>query len=292
MRPIRSMLFIPANRASWIERSPTFGADAIILDLEDSVPVHDKEVARKNAASMIASLANAGQRVYIRINRLKHIYDFDDILAVTISGTEGIMLPKVSSLEDIQLADALVGEAEFRHGLAPGSVVLAPVLETAGGVVKAYDIASHPRVASLVAASAKNGDVARSLGFQWTQEGLETIYMRSSSVAAARAAGKLAIGGLWQDVHDIAGLETWAKGNRQLGFHGELALHPSNVAVINKVYTPSDEEYAYYSRMIAAFEEAEKEGRGALIFEGDHVDLAHVETARSIIALYQEMNKK
>ena len=292
MHPIRSMLFIPANRSSWIDRSPTFGADAIILDLEDSVPARDKELARNNAGAMVSSLADAGQRVYIRINRLKCMYDFDDILAVTVPGVEGIMLPKVSGIEDILLADALIGEAEFRQGLKHGSVVLAPVLETARGVVKAYEIASHPRVASIVAASAKNGDVARSLGFQWTQEGSETFYMRSSSVSAARAAGKLAIGGLWQDVHDTVGLEKWVKGNRQLGFHGELALHPSNVAVINDVYTPSDDELAYYSRMIAAFEDAEKEGRGALMFEGDHIDLAHVETARSIISLYQEIETK
>lgn len=292
MDPIRSMLFIPANKPTWIERSPTFGADAVILDLEDSVPTKDKELARENSASMIPSLTDAGQRVYIRINRSNYMYDFDDILALTCPGVEGLMLPKVSGIEDISLADALIGEAEFRKGLKPGSIAFAPVLETASAIVKAYEIASHPRVAVVVAASAKNGDVARSLGFQWTLEGTETLYMRSSSIAAARAAGKLAIGGLWQDVHDTAGLEKWVKGNRQLGFHGELALHPSNVAVINDIYTPSDTEIAYYSRMIAAFEAAQRDGRGALMFEGDHIDLAHIETARSIISLNQKIKSK
>jgi citrate lyase subunit beta/citryl-CoA lyase len=286
------MLFIPANRSSWIERAPSYGADAIILDLEDSVPAGDKAMARANAAAKIADLRQANQRVYVRINRSKFIYDFDDIAAVARQGVEGIMLPKPGGIEDIALADAMIGEAEHRAGLAPGTIALAPVLETARAIVKAFEIASHPRVAFIVAASAKNGDVARSLGFQWSAEGLETLYLRSSAIAAARAAGKVAVGGLWQDVHDLEGLRNWVNANRQLGFSGELALHPSNVLIINEIHTPSVAEVTYYTGMIAAFEAAERDGRGALIYEGDHVDKAHVSTAREIIALMQDLNAK
>lgn len=292
MRPIRSFLFIPANRLAWIERAPSFNADAVILDLEDSVPASGKEQARANAAAKIGELHEAKQRVYVRVNRSPFMYDLEDILAVVRPGLEGVMLPKPNGVEDVLLADALIGEAEHRAGLIAGTVVLAPVLETARSAVKAFDIACHPRVAFLVAASAKNGDVARFFGFQWSAEGLESLHFRSSAIAAARAAGKFPIGGLWQDVHDHDGLKRWVRANRQLGFSGELALHPSNVAAINDIYTPSPEEVAYYTGMIAAFEAAEREGRGALIYEGDHIDQAHVATARQMLAIFQGENAR
>lgn len=288
MRPPRSLLFIPASKPGWIDRSPGFGADAIILDLEDSVPAAGKAQARANAAAKVPDLHEAGLRVYVRINRSPFMYDLDDIVAVMRPGLEGLMLPKPNGIEDILIADALVAEAEHRAGIDSGTVVLAPVLETARSSVMAFEIAQHRRVAFLVAASARNGDVARSLGFQWTAQGLETLHFRSGAIAAARAAGKFCVGGLWQDIHDLEGLKAFVTANRQLGFSGELALHPSNVAAINETHTPTADELAFYRGMVAAFEAAEREGRGALIYEGDHVDLAHVTTAREILSMFPD----
>jgi citrate lyase subunit beta/citryl-CoA lyase len=283
MKPIRSFLFVPGSRESWLDKVAGAGADALILDLEDSVPLDAKVLARELVASRIAALAAAGQRVYVRINRSPFMYSMEDLLAVARPGLEGIVLSKPNGAEDVDMAAMMVAEAELRNGLAAGSVGLVPTLETARSIQFAHDIALRPRVTAIACAAARNGDVARSVGFQWTREGLESLHFKSAAVVAARAAGKMPLTGLWQEVHDIEGLKQAAAANRRLGFVGEMLLHPSNVAPVNAIYSPSDEDVAYYRGMIDAFDRAQGEGRAAVIYDGEHIDYAHVKTAREIV---------
>ncbi len=283
MKPIRSFLFVPGSRESWLDKVAGAGADALILDLEDSVPLDAKVLARELVASRIAALAAAGQRVYVRINRSPFMYSMEDLLAVARPGLEGIVLSKPNGAEDVDMAAMMVAEAELRNGLAAGSVGLVPTLETARSIQFAHDIALRPRVTAIACAAARNGDVARSVGFQWTREGLESLHFKSAAVVAARAAGKMPLTGLWQEVHDIEGLKQAAAANRRLGFVGEMILHPSNVAPVNAIYSPSDEDVAYYRGMIDAFDRAQGEGRAAVIYDGEHIDYAHVKTAREIV---------
>ncbi|OJW30549.1 MAG: CoA ester lyase [Rhodospirillales bacterium 69-11] len=284
MKPIRSFLFVPGHRASWIDKVPGYHADAVILDLEDSVPDAQKAQARELVAGRIAGLAASGERVYVRINRSPFIYSMEDLAAIVVPGLEGVVLSKPNGPEDMHMAAMLVSEAESRNGLAVGTVGMIPTLETARSLHFAHEIALNPRVTTIACASAKNGDVARSVGFQWTREGLESLAWKSNSVIAARAAGKLPLAGLWQEVHDLAGLRETAAAHRRLGFVGEMLLHPSNVPIVNEVYSPSAEEVAYYRGMIVAFEKAQASGQAALIYDGEHVDYAHVKTARDIVA--------
>jgi citrate lyase subunit beta/citryl-CoA lyase len=216
----------------------------------------------------------------------------DDLKAVMRPGLEGVVLPKAEGPDDVAIGAAMLAEAEMRGGIEAGSVKLFIILETARSLQLAYEIAQHPRVVAIAGAPAKGADVARSVGFQWTRDGLESLYLRSRAILAARAAGKLPLGGLWQDVHDLDGLKTFASFNRQLGCAGELVLHPSNVAVVNAVYTPTPEDIAYYQGMVQAFEQGAKAGRAAVVFEGEHIDLAHVETARQVLALAAEHKSK
>ena len=283
MKPIRSFLFVPGSRESWLDKVAGAGADALILDLEDSVPLDAKVLARELVASRIAALAAAGQRVYVRINRSPFMYSMEDLLAVARPGLEGVVLSKPNGAEDVDMAAMMVAEAELRNGLAAGSVGLVPTLETARSIQFAHDIALRPRVTAIACAAARNGDVARSVGFQWTREGLESLHFKSAAVVAARAAGKMPLTGLWQEVHDIEGLKQAAAANRRLGFVGEMLLHPSNVAPVNAIYSPSDEDVAYYRGMIDAFDRAQGEGRAAVIYDGEHIDYAHVKTAREIV---------
>jgi citrate lyase subunit beta/citryl-CoA lyase len=127
--------------------------------------------------------------------------------------------------------------------------------------------------------------VARALKTVWSVEGRETQYLKSRVVMAARAAGKLPIGGVWQQVHDLEGLKSAAQRDRALGMSGELLLHPSNVAPVNAVYSPTPEEVEFYKGMIQALERAQAEGRASTIYDGEHIDIAHVKTAQEIIAL-------
>lgn len=283
MKPIRSFLFVPGSRESWLDKVAGAGADALILDLEDSVPVDAKALARSLVARKIEGLAAAAQRVYVRINRSPFMYSMDDLLAVARPGLEGIVLSKPNGPEDIDMASMMVAEAELRNGLATGSIGLVPTLETARSIHFAHDIALRPRVTAIACAAARNGDVARSVGFQWTREGLESLAFKSAAVVAARAAGKMPLTGLWQEVHDIEGLKVAAAAHRRLGFVGEMLLHPSNVAPVNAIYSPSDEDVAYYTGMIEAFDHAQTRGRAAVIYDGEHIDYAHVKTARDIV---------
>lgn len=287
MKPIRSMLFVPGNKESMLDKGAKAGADALILDLEDSVPPSEKEAARALVASRIQPMIAQGQRIWIRINRTAHIYDLDDMLAVIQPGVEGLMLSKANGPEDIHMAACLIAEAETRNGIELGTIKIIPLLETARAMQLCYEMAQHPRVAAVVGATAKNADMARALRFVWTPEGQESDYLKARVVMAARAAGKQPIGGLWQQVKDLDGLAKSSKHDRQLGMSGELALHPMQVETINRTYTPDADEVAYYQGMIDALDAAIASGRASVMYDGEHIDIAHVKTAREIIELAQ-----
>lgn len=285
LKPTRSFMFVPGNKESMLEKSAGAGADALILDLEDSVPLPEKAQARELVASKIDWFAQQGQRIYVRINRSPHLYDLDDLLAVVRPGVEGIYISKPNGYEDVVTASSMIAEAESRNGVPLGSLGLIPLLETAKALQDAYEIACVPRVTAIVGATAKNADVARALNTVWSPDGRETLYLKSRIVMAARAAGKRPIGGVWQQIRDLEGLKASSLKDRALGMDGELVLHPSNVAIVNEVYTPSADEVAYYQGMIDALEAAQAEGRASVVYDGEHIDIAHVKTAQDIISL-------
>ncbi len=286
MRPIRSFMFVPGHRESWIDKIPAGDADAVILDLEDSVPPREKCAARELSAGKIGALAEAGQRVYVRVNKSAHLYSYDDLMAVVRPGLEGIYLAMPNGPEDVALAAAMIAEAEDRNGVPPGSVRIVPGLETARGLQFAYECAVHPRVDLLAAPFAKGADLARSLGLEWTAAGTESLYLKSRVVMAARAAGKLPVGGLWQQVNDLDGLAQFLAGEKRIGMTGSVILHPSNATIANRVFAPGADEIAHARAMIEAYETAAAGGVGSVLFGGEHIDLAHVETARAMLAAH------
>jgi citrate lyase subunit beta/citryl-CoA lyase len=289
MKPTRSFFFVPGNKDGWIEKAAGAGADALILDLEDSVPHDEKAAAREIVAARIAWLAELGQRVYVRVNRSPSIYDLDDLMAVVRPGLEGIFISKPWGYEDVYMASAMISEAEMRNGVEAHSIGLVPLLETARSMQFAFEIASVPRVTGIVGASAKNADTARALNYVWSAEGRETTYLKSRVVMAARAAGKRPIGGLWQQIRDLAGWELASRHDRALGMDGELVLHPTGVPLVNRVYSPSADDVTYYRGMIDALDAAMAQGRASAVYDGEHIDIAHVKTARDVIALAQAL---
>src|SRR5258706_2346122 len=220
MKPIRSYRFVPGNKRTWIEKSVSAKADALMLDLEDSVPPDLKVEARSIVRSKVAWLAEQKQRTWVRINRSPHLYDFDDILAIVGPHVEGIVISKPIGPEDIDTVSSMLSEAEYRSGTPIGSTRVIPLLETARSLQFAYEIALRDRVPAIVGATAKNADVARALKTVWSAEGRETLYLKSRVVMAARAANKLPIGGVWQQVHDLDGLRKSAEKDRALGMSG------------------------------------------------------------------------
>jgi citrate lyase subunit beta/citryl-CoA lyase len=286
---MRSLLFVPGHRETWPAKALASGADGVILDLEDSVPLAAKDEARRIVAASIRSLAAAEREVgiYVRLNALESGMAGDDIEQVSIEGLDGFVLPKTYGEQDVVRFDALVSHYERRNGVAAGSLEFILSLETAQAYAACERmIAACPRVATLFAGTARDADVSRSIGFEFTPQGLETLYLRSRAVLAVRAAGlEFPLVGLWQDLNDPEGARRFAEQNRQLGFRGQVLIHPSHVAMVNEVFTPSAQDAAFYAGMIEAFEAAESGGVAAISYEGHHIDYAHVKTAREVLAM-------
>jgi citrate lyase subunit beta/citryl-CoA lyase len=289
VKPYRSMLFVPGHKPTWAEKGVATGADAIILDLEDSVPPQDKESARATVRETIARLRGAGVRtdVWVRPNSADSGLQGADFEAVVVPGLTGLFLPKVLDAREIVGIDAVMSHIEQREGLSPGMVELIVSYETAASMAHCEEIAgASPRVASLLGATGPSADVGRELGFEFSLEGLETLYLRSRILLAARSNGlHHAVSGVWQDIHDLEGCRRFAEDQRKLGYRGLVAIHPSHVAVANEVFTPSEEVVERSRRVIEAYRAAEAAGSSAVTFEGQHIDLAHARTAEGIIAL-------
>lgn len=289
MKPYRSMLFVPGHKPSWADKAVESGADAIILDLEDSVPPQDKDSARLAARDTITRLHQAGVRtdVWVRPNSADSGLQGLDFEAVVVPGLAGYVLPKVVDAREVIGVDAVVFHLEGREGLASGSVELIITFETARAMAHCEEIAgASARIASLLGATGPSADVGRELGFEFTTEGLETLYLRSRILLAARANDlHHPIGGVWQDLTDVEGCRDFAVAQRALGYRGLMCIHPSHVAIANEVFTPAPEVIERYRRMVAAYYAAEAAGHSAVDFEGQMIDLAHARTAQGMLDL-------
>ncbi|HEX2173382.1 MAG TPA: CoA ester lyase [Dehalococcoidia bacterium] len=290
-RPLRSKLFVPGNKDDWMRKAPKYGADALIFDLEDAVPEHDRPRARQLVRAVLEDLGAQGQTLFIRVNALDTGQTFDDLEAVVCSGLHGILLPKVSSPRDVIVVDGALNWFERRAGVPEGSTIIQPLLESAAGLRQAYEIAvASPRIAYLGAGSAKGGDMARAVGYEWTPEGLETLFYRSKVLLDARAANiQYPMTGLWVDVRDTEGLRQFAQRSRQLGYVGMHAIYPGHVPVINDVFSPTPDEVAYWEELIGVLEEAERNGTTAVTFRDEMVDTAMVKTGRDRLALARRL---
>ena len=296
MKPTRSLLFVPGHRQGWAEKAVAAGTDAVILDLEDSVPQDMKAETRAMVGETITSLRkdNPDLGIYVRLNALETGMMGDDLEAVAIEGCDGFLPPKTYGARDIVQIEALVGHFERKNGVTPGALEFVLSLETAQAYAECEAmLAASPRCATLFAGTARDADVSRSIGFEFTPEGQETLYLRSRAVLAVRAAGKdFPIVGLWQDLKDDDGAWAFARQNKRLGFRGLVSIHPKHVAIANEVFMPTKGEVAFYQGMIDAFEAGLKEGLAAVAYEGMHIDLAHVKTAKEVIALYETLKAK
>jgi citrate lyase subunit beta / citryl-CoA lyase len=285
IRPSRSALFVPGNRPAWIEKAAGYGADTLILDLEDSVPDQEKAAARPVVKAGLRALKAKGQAAGVRINGFATGLVLDDLEGIMGADLESISLPKVETVADMNELDALLTQLERRHGIPVGTIETPLGCETAKAMRNVYEIAtSCRRVRRVGLAAGPGGDAARAIGYTWTKEGTETLFLRSKVVLDARAAGiQYPTISSWWNIKDLEGLERDARWNRQLGYRGQTVMHPSHVPIVNRVFTPSAEEVAFCKGLIQAMEEAERKGIAAVTYKGDMVDEAMVKTAREML---------
>jgi citrate lyase subunit beta / citryl-CoA lyase len=210
-----------------------------------------------------------------------------DLDAVVRSGLDGVMIPAVQSPEEVRDVSGIVDRLEEQRGIAPGSIELFPLVETAFAARFAYEIAvASPRVAWFAGSTADGGDIARALGYRWSPTGRESYVFRSWVLICARAAGiDWPISGVWTDVPDLEGLRAFALEARDLGYRGLMAIHPSHVPVINDVFTPSSADVEHAHCVIAAVEQGRREGIGAVRLDGRMLDEAHVKSAHELLSM-------
>jgi len=283
--PLRSLLFVPAHRTGWAAKAVAAGADGVLLDLQDAVPDADKASGREAARAVISE--GVGRPVLVRVAPVGapgHDLDLD---AVVRPGLAGVVVPLVTGPDDVRAVASRLAELEAARGMAPGRTVILPLVETARAARLAFEVASaSDRVAYMGGGTAPDGDIAHEIGFQWTPTGMETLFLRSWVLLNVRAAGvPFPLTGIWPVVADLDGLRAFAEQSRGLGYTGMLAIHPSHVAVINDVFTPTAEDIARWERTI----DAVGASPGAVREGGMMVDAAHVRTARDALAAAQRV---
>lgn len=281
MRPLRSLLFAPANHARRSEKALSLDADAVILDLEDACPVAEKIATRQlAAAAMTRPRSCIG---YVRVNPLSTEFGYGDIVAVVGPGVDGIVLPKVESAQELATADWLIAQIERDKGLPVGAIDLLPILETAKGVAEVNAIAAARTRTKRLAFGA--GDFTLDMDLKWSRDESELMHYRSCLVLASRANGLEApLDTVWVNLPDKEGLAASAERVRGMGFQGKLCIHPDQVAVINAAFSPSPEQVAWAQRVVEAFKAAEASQSAAIQLDGQFIDYPIVYQAQRVLA--------
>ena len=283
MELLRSLIFVPGNRANMLEKARDFPADVIVADLEDSVPPGEKVAARDMVQQIGPQLCAKGQKLMVRLNSLDTGLTQDELAAVIGPHLYGISLGKVESIFEIREMERIASTLEVARGLELGCLRLIPWLESACGVYFAYEIATaSPRIVG-VAFGAE--DYTQDMGVRRTDTGGEVSYARARVAVAAKAARVVALDGVYVRFRDQAGLEADVGEALSMGYKGKFAIHPAQVDTINRMFSPLPEDVEYARRVVEAWEEAEAEGRGSVALDDKMVDVPVVKRARDLLAL-------
>ena len=287
MTVLRSLLFVPGNQPRMLERASGLKPDAFIPDMEDSVPIDEKANAREVTASYLAKLASGGTPVIPRVNSLDTGLLDDDLAAVFGEHVFGVSVGKIETPEDIATVSGKLDALERKAGIDSGSIRLVPWIETAMAVVHLYEICkASPRIVG-VAFGAE--DFTNDMGIERTESEAETYFARNSIAVAARAADVLALDTPYFSFRDPDGLRENASVARQYGFKGKFAIHPAQIDIINDTFSPSDGEVEHARRVVEAFEEAARKGRGSTSLDGKVVDVPVVKRAQAVLELAESM---
>lgn len=279
----RSLLFAPGNVARRVEKALSLTADVVVLDLEDAVPLSEKENVRPAVAAALKQTRSAA--CYVRINALGTGLTIDDLAAVVFPGLDGIVLAKAELPSDLEKTDWYISYLEKKRSIAAGTIDLIPLIENARGIENAPAIAGAvPRVKRLCFGAV---DYTADLGVNLTADGSEIFYARARLVNASRAAGlEPPIDTVYTEIRDAGGLVRDSHRARRLGFQGKLVIHPGQIETVNRIFSPSEEEIDFARKVIAAFEEAEAKGHAAITLEGGKfIDYPVAQNARRLLQL-------
>jgi citrate lyase subunit beta/citryl-CoA lyase len=271
-RPLRrSLFFVPGSESRKLDKAPGLGADTLLLDLEDSVALPDKDRARGQVAAFLAAGEFGGAEAAVRVNPPGTPYFEDDIEAAVGSGAAAIMIPKSARAQDLEgIALRIQGLERSRQGGDRGPVRLLALVETAAGLMGAGELAACVRVDALCFGHA---DFSRDMGLAGPDPASGVLlHARCSLAIVAHACDIAAVDTVFLDVRDDDGFRQDARLGASLGFEGKLCIHPRQVGIANEVHTPDAQEVAYALRIREAAREAREQGKGVFTVDGKMVD--------------------
>ncbi len=290
MRPIRIALFAPGSKDRVMSKALESGADAVILDLEDSVPIAAKAEARLLVAKVIADVAGrntAGPAIFVRTNGAATGLLADDLAAVVRPGLDAVLIPKAESVAEMRAVAADLDRLEAAAGMKAGSVEIILQIESALGVYHCFDlIQASPRVTATCIGSARDGDLQTSLGCAWSIDGPELLYSKSKVLLDTRAAGAYPLDGVFADLSDEEGLIRDSVLSSRIGYLGRTVIHPKQIAPVRQSYAVPEADIIYYRQVVSEFEAVEKTGAAAAItVNGKLVDYAMYQRAKRVLEL-------
>ncbi len=287
MEIFRTYLYVPGIQEQMLLKAPERGADAYILDVEDSVPLLEKNRARGMVSKALPDIGRRTRAaLFVRVNGIGTDQFVDDLLSVVDTPLAGIWVPKIESPRQIPVVETLLKEAEKRRGLLIGSVELIVMIESALGLVHVYPILKASQ--RIVGVALGGEDYALDLDITRTESAEELNYARQRIAVAARAAEVQAIDMVFPDVNNEPGLIANTQAGRRMGFRGKQVIHPKQVAVVNQLLSPSEEELSRARAVVSAYEEGEKSGKGAVALNGQMIDRPVFMRARRLLALARD----
>jgi citrate lyase subunit beta / citryl-CoA lyase len=285
----RSLIFVPSNSRRFVDKAKTLNADITCFDLEDSVPINEKTVAREIIVQTLKRRTDYKTNVYIRINSFDSGMAFSDLKEIIQNGVDGIVIPKVNDENEVVDIIRFISILEDERGIKNGSIKLIPSIETAKGVVNAYFIAkADQRVNALIFGVF---DFLYDMGLDYAEnDGIEYIYARGKIPVDAKAAGVAAIDAIWQNVDDTNGLTKDARVAKRLGYSGKSIIHPSQIDPVHKIFIPTKNEIEWAKKVIEALGETMERGsgRGAVKLDGKMIDAVHYKQAKAILNVDSE----
>ena len=280
MHSRRALLYMPGDDWKKITKALSLSVDCICMDMEDGVAINRKAEARATIAKALQKLDFGASEKLARINAVGSGLEQDDIETVLPYRPDGIVIPKVESLEQIQWGSELIEAAELSNGWSVNSIRMLVGVETAKGILNLREIASHPRLDGIIFGGE---DFAASIGATRTEDAIELLYARQAVVIACAAYGLQAIDIVTIDFKDLERVRREAEFGARLGFSGKQIIHPNQVGPVQEAFTPDDASIAHARRVVDTFEAHQKEGKGAFALDGQMIDMPLVKNAQKVL---------
>jgi citrate lyase subunit beta/citryl-CoA lyase len=282
IRPRRSVLYMPGSNARAIDKARTLQVDGIIIDLEDAVAPDAKETARAQAVTALKDGGFGGREVFIRINALDTPWGIDDLTAVAHAAPDGVLLPKVSGPDILEMVGTRLLDMHANHRTRVWAM-----METPMAMLRAHEIAavakdSEARLAGFVLGT---NDLVKDCGGRIVAGRAPLVPWLMTCVAAARAYGLIILDGVFNGLQDAEGLRAECVQARDMGFDGKTLIHPGQIETCNAVFSPTSAELEEARQIIAAFERPENSGKGVLRIDGRMVERMHADMARRTVAV-------